>query len=517
MSKEKELDSEIQKFLENFGEFVNDIQYDGWPIWWFFKERFLGDALPAQFIGHEEIEERIKKGKKPDIVDEIRSRAKIFFLRKIFYLNEKSKIWVSRFNKKESKLEENKKTVMFLIHTNAIIFKPDGSFEEDRFQSLIDEVRKDPELQEYLSIVDPLTHNSFLKLLKYENLLYNQLNPEVIKKIKGESSRLNNDWKRIREKIRYDSDNENLIWEYLRPTLNFFFSKEIISILLFYYEVYKSVIKKKDIKLLTLYAVGGPIIRCAIAAADRIGIRSLHVSHGLGAGMHLDLPNSLYHCVPGEEYKRKLVNLGIPQENIFVTGPAFMNDIVEYIKDKDIKRKRKRILFASNPTIEDKLMDKREWYSYLKKYFQDLKKLNTELIVKTHPRERNIEIYKETKGIRIITDQRKSTLYSLIRDSDLVISFGSTVSLEAVVIGTPTLIIDIMDFSKISDPFLSGEYVKHVPMDADISKVVDTIINNQKVRDECINNGKKFIQDYLYKVDGKADKRILKIMKELIL
>lgn len=524
LSKE-EIKKEIQKFFENFNKSVEEIKYDSWPLWWFFRQLFITDALPTQFIGHKEIIDKVKSGKKPNRIEKIRNRIKILLLRKLFEYSEKSKTQISRFNKKESKIEKNKKTVMFLIHTNAIIFKPDGSFEEDRFQSLIDEVRNDSGLQIYLSIVDPLTHNSFLKLLKYENLIYRYITPGIIENIRRESSRLNKEWNKIKEKIIYNSKIENLIWEYNKPALNFFFSKELIYILLFYYEAYKDVIKKKDIKLLSLYAIGGPIIRCAIAAADRMKIRSIHIFHGLDVVEYLDLPESLYHCVPGDEYKKKMIRAGINSNNIFVTGPAFMNEIVPFIKtDSEINAKTKRILFASNPTIDErpKMMDKENWYKYLKKYLNGLSKLrDTEIIVKPHPREKDITIYKSIikeldRNIKLVTDHKKSILYSLIRGSDIVITFGSTVSLESTIIGTPTIIIDIIDFSKISDPFLSGGHVKHVSLDAEIPAVVDGIINNPIMRDECIKNGKKFVQDYLYKIDGEVNKRILYIMKKLI-
>ncbi|RKX91903.1 MAG: hypothetical protein DRP84_10865 [Spirochaetes bacterium] len=517
MSKEKELDSEIQKFLENFGGFVNDIQYDGWPIWWFFKQRFLGDRLLPPLPSYEEIINSILNREEVGFKQKFKNKVTVFSLGKFLEYNEKTKIFISRFNKGKSSKKTDKKRIMFMTHTNAILPDKDYGYTVDRIGSVVKEVRKDPELEEYISVISPLSHKNWLKLLDYPNLVYSYIDKEIKKKAKRGSILLHKKWKEISKEINY-----NLIGEHFKTALNVFFSRESIYLIILYYETYKKIIKQEKINFLCFYAAGGILSKCAIAAAHNSGVKSLTISHGLGApSRNPDQPPSFYHAVIGDKYKEKYIELGVNPENIFVTGPVFMDEIVRYIKDKNLQNKKKKILFATQPLVEDNYLSKEEYFNYIKEYLSDLKKLqNVDIKIKLHPREKYLEFYQNLlkslnfERITIVKGQEKKLLYNLIKESDLVIGFSSTVLVEAMIIGTPIISIDLLIGG--NDPIIQNrDKIIHLNPKKSIYPISKKILYDKKEQKSIIKKQRELLKEYLYKVDGKGGKRVVNLIKKL--
>jgi len=485
---------------------------------------FLGDDLPPQFLRHEKIVKSILNEKKLSIKDKLRDGLKIFFLTKSLYYNEKSKYWISKFNRKRSPLEENRDTVMFLAHTNAILFDKFDEFEVDRVESVVKEVREDPSLQEYISIIDPLSHNSLLKLLKYPNLVYRFIDPEIQKKAKENSHNLNKKWKNLRDNLKFDPI-ERGIFEYFKPALDFYFSREVIYLIILYYEMYKKVLREQKIKLLCLYSTTKLIIKCAIASADKLKIKTLHIFHGFGMPtLNSELPNSVYYAVPGEKYKEKLINLKVKPENIFITGPVFMDYIPQFLEKIPSKKDKKRILIATQPLVEEKLIEKKKYFDYVNRYLNSLSELEVdEIVIKLHPRERYINSYRaiinslDSNKIRLELDQKKQTLYSLLSKSDVLITFfSSTVTIESMHIDVPTLTVDLVEYNNPDLIMDNTEEIIHMKPDDDISKIVNKILYDKDFREDVIRKGERFTREYLYKVDGKSGKRTSRLIKNLI-
>ena len=520
----------IREFLRNFpdkevnGESVNDIKYDGWPIWWFIKDNFLKNNLLPKLSKQEEIIIAIRDKEELNLLHKLKNDLNRFFIKKALYYNEKSKFWISQFNHKKSPLGNAKDTVMFLAHTNAILFKNSNEdFEVDRIESVIKEVRKDLELQEYISIIEPLSHNAGLKLLKYPDLFYKFINKEIQEKVKESSKILNKKWMNLRDKLEFDSEIETKIFEHCKPAIDFYFSKEVIYVIVLYYETYKEIIREKRIKLLSLYSYNNLIIRCAIAAADRSGIKSLHIHHGHGIPERIIEFPKIFHAMPGEKYKERLLRLGINPKNIFITGPVFMDDILRDRSKEEGPMRTKRILFATQPLIESKLLEKGTYLEHMKKILRDLNKIkDIEVIIKLHPREKHIRSYQSIidslgyTNVKIVRGQKKDTLYGLINKSDLVMGFGSTVALEAMVIDKPVINIDLVDWGSANPIMNEMENVVHLKPEDDLSTKIYPILYDEKIREKILRNQQKFVKDYIYMIDGNAGKRVLKIIKKLV-
>lgn len=534
MMNEKEVALEIQKFLEEFpykkinGKSMNDIQYEGWSIWWFFKKRFIGNLLLSPLSTHQQIIKSIIKGEEFDFNKKIRNKLIVFTLKKFVKYNEEIKHWVSNFSRKTHTVRttQEKKRIMFLSHTNGIIPDKKYGFTVDRIGSVVKEVREDPHLEEYISIVDPLSSNSCLRLLKYENLVYSYMNKEINEKSKKNSSLLHKKWNEISDQINYESYLERSIWEHFRPALDLFFSKEMIHLIILYYETYKKIIVHEKIKLLCFYSGSDVISKCAIAAACKLGIKSLHITHGFSIPReNPDQPTSVYYAVFGSKFKERLVQLGVNPKNIFVTGPTYMDEIVYYLKNEYSHRnKQKRILLATGNFVESGMINKKTYFEYISNFLGEVNKIeDSGVIIKLHPLEKNLRVYKsivESLGlsnkIKIVEgrgeNQLKSKLYGLIHESDIVFSFGSTVTREAMVMGKPSLIIDLSP-----TPFADDrKKVMHIDSKEDVSKIISDIFYNPDIMKKILDNQKEFVEEYFYRVDGKAGERVIKHIKELI-
>lgn len=197
-----------------------------------------------------------------------------------------------------------------------------------------------------------------------------------------------------------------------------------------------------------------------------------------------------------------------------------MQDIIKY------KKEPKKILFATW-LIKDKnlsSMERNSYMQYMRRYLQELNSVgNVEITIKLHPREKDDGIYKSVvkslgySNVKILKTENETQttdfLYSLIKDSDLVISFGSTIAVESLVIGTPTIIINL--FGLPNDPILR-EGVIHLNPDEDISEIVSEILYDKDRIADVLEKGNQKVNEYMPLLDGRASERVMEVIKKLI-
>ena len=503
---------EIVEFLENLN--LNDIKYDGWPVWWFFKWRFLSNRLLSPLPTHKEIMKSVRDNK-PIKHNPFLNLA----LRKFVRYNEAAKIWISRYNKNKSP-QTNKNVIMLLTHTNALLPDKEYGYTVDREKTVVNEIRKDPELEEYISSVMPLSHKPTLKLLNYPNPIYSYIDKEIKEKARENSSQLHKEWMELSKELTFDSESDKKLYKAFLPALNLFFSKEMIHIIILYYEAYKKIIREEKIRVICTAGGGSIHAKCAIAACKGQETKVLEIAHGLGAyALKIDQPDNFYIAVVSQKHKETV--RGISPDNIFVTGPTFMDNITPYKKHTASNNKKKRILFATTPKITDNLVDEKNYVAYMTKFIKDLNKLsNTEIIIKAHPRETDMGLYRSIAShydnVIVVTGTDKDQLYPLIRKSDVALTFESSITAEIMAIGTPLIVIDMNPWISNVITINDRARVLHVGRDEDISQIVDKTLNNPDFRDKTIANQNENVRSYLYKVDGKCGKRVVDIIKQLV-
>jgi hypothetical protein len=504
---EQVLRKEILDFLIRFKEKVGTMSYDGWPMWWFFELRFTGDALMRPLPSHKEVAQTLVSGEKEGNVKKIKATLMSFALRKFLRYNEEIKIQISRLKKnKQARKKGGKKRIMFLAHTNYLLSDDKYGYTLDRVGTILKLVREDPILEEYVSFIDPLSHRSYSKLLKYDNLVYSYIDKGIIKKAKSGSVEIADKWTDIKKGLT--------------------FSKELLYITILYYETYKKIMKYEEIRALCYDSGTNIISRCAIAAADKIGANSLHVCHGTGVPfVPLEKPDSVYVAVIGEKYREAYIKWGMRPDRIIVTGPVFMDEIVPSIGKRNKTGEKKRILLATTPWIEDHEGEVKTYTDYIEKFLRETTANgDVEILIKLHPREKDLSIYQRIidswsyKNVKIIQrvgeSQTKKYLYQLLTEVDVAMSFASTLSTEAMLIGIPAPIIDLQSRPQL-DPILSDDRLLHLKPSDDLTEVCKNVLYDENYKNKLLERQNKVVQEYLYKVDGKAAERVVALIKQI--
>jgi len=509
------MEQEIITFLEELEEGksennINAIQYNGWPVWWFFKQRFIRDRLLPPLPTHKEILNLIQNKQKPD------NKLTSLRMRKSIVYNEKCKFFISRFNKIPKKTPDEK--IMFIAHTNGVVPDKEYGFTVDRSGSVVNEIRKDPEMNEYVAVVKPMSHKPSLNLFNWNrgHLVYPFVDAEIRKKANKESKRLYAEWLSFLEQ-----HPTSPIWEQLQPALRVFFSREILYLLVLYYELYKKIIRHGNIRLVCFYSIGF-LGNCAMAAAHDSKIKSLFIYHALGTEVvKHDYPPSVYIAVPSKMHKDfETASSNVDPERIFITGPVFMDDIVPYIGRKTKNNPRKILLFSDPWDVSQLgsvIGDKSVYERYLSKFIKEINKISdVEIIIKIHPRDK-VDFYKpftNTSNVRIATGQSKEELYTLMSECDIAFGFNSSANGEAMVMHKPSVIINLVPEQ--TDPILNDSRALHLAPNDDVSELVGKLLDDEKFRADAVDNQNRIISDYLYKIDGKAKNRVKEIISNLL-
>jgi UDP-N-acetylglucosamine:LPS N-acetylglucosamine transferase len=223
--------------------------------------------------------------------------------------------------------------------------------------------------------------------------------------------------------------------------------------------------------------------------------------------------------------------MGVPKHNIEVTGiPRYeyfykqevnrLNEIRDIFNKRSyvFKENEVSILLTTNPI--DDISNER----IITNVVNSLKELDLieNLIIKLHPRENGSihkRILKKLNVSPIVIKDYK--ILDTIKSCDLLLSQKSTTILEAMLVGTPLILLDFINksFKETSKyQFLDEQYVITVKDQDTLTEKIDQLISNKSLRRTYIENLKDISQEFLF-YDPKAPpihkitKLILKIVK----
>ena len=170
--------------------------------------------------------------------------------------------------------------------------------------------------------------------------------------------------------------------------------------------------------------------------------------------------------------------------------------------------KEKLIVFASGGVLQDS-----EIIPALIKAVDEIS--DVRLIIKAHPLA-DVKLLKKivkstkSKKVKVLIDVN---LYELLKISDLLVSVASTVVIEAMLFDKPVMLINVV---KCPIPYaeMGGAYA--VFETKDIKDGLIRCLNDKELQKKLKIGRKRFLRDYLYKLDGKASERIVKIIKDYL-
>jgi len=507
------------------GKKFNEIfQIDGTPIWYFLEPLMKLAYLPRPFKSLAEIEENVKSNRGPTWFENLKLDLTCLGLRKGLLINERIKRYISKSRRKKVK----EKDVLFLGYTNEIV-QEKGKLRPIGFGNVVD-VLKERGIKPLVLICDPLSKNSLRGLLKFQNLLYSYVDPEIIKESKRLSHALNRKWKKINERKKgelFAFDGKSY-WKFLKNELNFLFSKEMLFTLITYYLTFKKIVESHRIHVIYLTSSGGFYESLLLGVAYKLNKKVVYSPHGYGGRyfiVHREFLENVYFAAWGNEEKEKLLKLGIKNKNIFVTGSPFFDEIVKYRKES--KRPKKTVTLITQPLVEDKYVGEEEYFNYIRKFLIQINNMKnvTQVIVKLHPREKYKSRYEsivkslELKNVRVTQEMGKDVLYSILSSSDLLISTGSTTDIEGLMLGKNVIVIDGLKRGSLAELGKKDKYRKAVVVidkDNDIAGTATKVLTDKDLQREIGRKKRRYLENSFYKIDGKAHERVADLISRLI-
>ena len=146
---------------------------------------------------------------------------------------------------------------------------------------------------------------------------------------------------------------------------------------------------------------------------------------------------------------------------------------------------------------------------------------NLEIIFKLHPQQNPsnqiiIDMIKKNNGIKIL---QFNPIKELLSDCDLHVNIApdnfdaSTVILEAMIIGRPTLNIQLQK-NEIEFEFMKAGAIKTINYDSDIKEAIFDLISHHGT-EELFNNSQNFLNKYM-KNRGNAAKKLIDSIEDLM-
>lgn len=257
--------------------------------------------------------------------------------------------------------------------------------------------------------------------------------------------------------------------------------------------------------------------RCFIVAANMNGIDSYAIQHGIikNASYSYIIPGCNKELVPkktfvwGQGFKDQLINNTkvYNDENLIVVGQPRTDILFDLVKEKSSSKEEKiKILYATQNDLKLTSQATEILCEALSKIS------NYEMIIKIHPLEDSEDYYKDfvkKYNLKNVIITRDKDIYECINWSNVIVSVHSTVILEGAIMNKPSICILLPDFYDLGD-FVKEGLSFGVENSSQLAELLEGDIINS-------NFSSKYINKYLYKIDGLVHKRIRdEILEDII-
>lgn len=227
----------------------------------------------------------------------------------------------------------------------------------------------------------------------------------------------------------------------------------------------------------------------------------------------------------GNAAKQQSISEGVNPESIIVTGsPKF--DKCYYSKDACYKQKicerlglrpeKDIVVLFTQHLVENRYWSVKQRREFVLAIVQATTMLpSVETIIKLHaPSENEEDYHKIVKGLEHppIICQYEPT-HELISACSLAITHSSTVALEAMAMGKPTVIVNLFD--DVGPLFYKESGAIYVDKREDILPAIKKALYNQQTIDEMRKSMGRFVHEQAYLQDGQASRRIADLIIDM--
>lgn len=253
-------------------------------------------------------------------------------------------------------------------------------------------------------------------------------------------------------------------------------------------------------------------------------ISKLHIRLGFKIfGFGWGTGGSTMIAAMGNYAEEFLLSKGISPDKIVVTGYTLLDELPEsytqgdkssILRDFSIDQGRPLVLWLTQPFVEDRIIKAKDREALVSSVLSAISGTSMQLIIKLHPRE-SLREY-----IKIVSELDKSNtvivkdydLDALVASSDVVLTSYSTAGLLAILYNKQLVVLDFFPIP-VENIYSQGIGIV-VKTIEELSDTLSDIIKNPNNKN-IYDDKNDFIYNHLYKLDGRASKRIAQLILNL--
>lgn len=324
---------------------------------------------------------------------------------------------------------------------------------------------------------------------------------------------------------------QNNLYDKLYLYFMYAFSRTIKNI-----ETAKNMIKQEHLNTILMINEYGAFNQSLITATKHSKTKTVALQHGLLDLGNIFPKNAIFHnsdmktvfsvisdktCVFGKYYYDIFTKQSTyPELNVVITGnpryDTFFNAKETYKKQRicrklGINEKKNIVLILTGNVSTGE--------QYLRKCLQTLKQFDVEIIISPHPCERT-EWYKqvvneENAKVVILNKDDEFRRMESLSICDVVITGMCTTSITDVMIMNKPVITFYSTFNADLASYYQ-HYVFSAFTEQELSQKLKQIFNNRNIDFELSILYKDFLEEHMYKIDGKSSERIVNVVEKLI-
>lgn len=285
-------------------------------------------------------------------------------------------------------------------------------------------------------------------------------------------------------------------------------------------EVIKKWLKKNRVQSITCHHEQAYHHYSFVMAARQVNVTSIGFQHGIIHPLHPHYiftpddkkykPFPDYMIAWGEHWKNFLVKKSIYSASDVICLGQIRTDIIEHLPKPESKNTL-QVLYASQPHYRAEIRDRitHDIFDVMKKFPK------IRLVIKPHPGEKDAQAYFSSKGQETgyhDWEITRSDLYVLLNESDLLLTYNSTVASEAIYFKKPVFLYDPenRDLSGYT-PYLGAVFNNVNPQE--LYGNFDTFVKGGLPINEAVQD--KFIEMFGYKIDGKTSFRYMEFIRNI--
>ena len=301
-------------------------------------------------------------------------------------------------------------------------------------------------------------------------------------------------------------------------------------------EVTKRMIENEKPDLILIQNEYGGFEQALVIAAKFKNVPTIAIQHGIITPTHYGyifdkedkgmkfLPDIT--CVFGQYHYDLLTRNSIYEpEEVVVTGEPRYDSL--YYADRIYDKKK--FLERYNINLNDKILlwttqchgiSDEENVKNFKAVFKTMENLKgVTLVIKQHPGEgagykKMIEDYLNRYNLRgdVVITPKDSDTYEQLFVCDLMITKNSTTAMEAIALNKSVIVLNLGEEPDVVD-YVENGVALGVYKEDDLEPAINRLLHDDS---DLVKNREGYIQEYLYKIDGKATERVVSLIDKII-